>query len=149
MLKLFSCRATSKGLFPVGKLTQSGAEIKFGSRGSWIGLHTDGEMQRVLVRVKGQTFGLSIQKTNAWIILEADDAAPHVYVALGGGIQMLDTRIKPTAWPRSVQSVRLRLSAPSATACRRSARGFDQHRSCRAVACSTVGVLQLCMNFVP
>ena len=58
MLKLLSCRAASKGLFPVGKLTQSGAEVKFGSKGSWIDLHTDGEMQRVLVRVKGQTFWL-------------------------------------------------------------------------------------------
>ena len=53
-------------LLSVGKLT----EVKFGSKGSWIDLHTDGEMQRVHVREKGQTFGLSIQKTNAWIMLE-------------------------------------------------------------------------------
>ena len=42
-----------------GKLTTSGAEVKFGSKGSWIDLHTDIGMQRVPVRVKGKTFGLS------------------------------------------------------------------------------------------
>ena len=35
----------------------------------------------MLVRVKGKTFGLSIQKTNAWIIPETDDATPHAVVA--------------------------------------------------------------------
>ena len=33
------------------------------------------------VRVKGKTFGLSIQKTNAWIIPEAEDAVRHAEVA--------------------------------------------------------------------
>ena len=47
-------------LLSVGKLTKSGAEVKFGSKGSWIDLHADAGMQRVLVRVKGETFGLSI-----------------------------------------------------------------------------------------
>ena len=42
-------------LLSVGKLTKSGAEIKFGSKGSWIDLHTDSGMQRVPVRVKGDT----------------------------------------------------------------------------------------------
>ena len=70
-----------KPLLCVGKLTKSGAEVKFESKGSRIDLHTDSGMQRVLVRVKGNTFGLSIQKTLAWIIPETDDAAPHVEVA--------------------------------------------------------------------
>ena len=65
-------------LLKVGKLTKSGAEVKFGSKGSWIGLHTDHGKQRVLVRVKGKTLGLSIQKDNVWSILETDDAAPNV-----------------------------------------------------------------------
>ena len=65
----------------VGKLTQSSAEVKFGSKGSWIDLHTDTEVQRVLVRVNGKTFGLSTQKTDAWIILETSDSAPHAVVA--------------------------------------------------------------------
>ena len=42
-------------LLSVGKLTKSGAEVKFGSKGSWIDLHTDTGMQRVPVRVKGKT----------------------------------------------------------------------------------------------
>ena len=33
------------------------------------------------VRVKGNTFGLSIQKTDAWIIHETSDPAPHAVVA--------------------------------------------------------------------
>ena len=52
-------------LFSVGKVTKSGAEFKFGSKGSWIDPHNDSGMQRVLVRVKGKTFGISIQKSNA------------------------------------------------------------------------------------
>ena len=55
-------------LLSIGKLTQSGTEVKFGSKGSWIDLHTDPRVQRVPVRVKGKTFGLSIRKTDAWII---------------------------------------------------------------------------------
>ena len=43
-----------------GKITKSGAEVKFGSMGSWIDLHTDRGLQRVLVWVKRKTFGLSI-----------------------------------------------------------------------------------------
>ena len=68
-------------LLCVGKLTMSGAEVKFGSKGSWIDLHTDSGVQRVPVRVKGKTFGLSIQKTDAWIIPENSDPAPHAVVA--------------------------------------------------------------------
>ena len=82
MLKLLSCRATSKrSLLSVGRLTQSGAEVKFGSKGSWIDLHTDTGVQRVPVRVKGKTFGLSIQKTDAWIIPETSGPAPHAVAA--------------------------------------------------------------------
>ena len=33
------------------------------------------------VRVKGNTFGLSVQKTDAWIIPETSDPAPHAVVA--------------------------------------------------------------------
>ena len=33
------------------------------------------------VRVKGKTFDISIQKTDAWIILETSDPAPHAVVA--------------------------------------------------------------------
>ena len=65
----------------MGKLTKSGAEVKFGGKRSWIDLHTYTGMQRVLVPMKGKTFGFSIQKTNAWIIPETDDAAPDVEVA--------------------------------------------------------------------
>ena len=68
-------------LLSVGKLTKNGAELKFGSKGSWIDFHTDTGMQRVLVRLKGKTFGLSIQKTDAWIIPETSDSAPHAAVA--------------------------------------------------------------------
>ena len=56
-LKLLSCS--------VGKLANSGVEVKFGCKGSWIDLHTDTGMQRVPVRVKGKTCGLSIQNTDA------------------------------------------------------------------------------------
>ena len=45
-------------LLRVGTFTQSGAEVKFGSQGSWIDLHTDSALQRVSVRVKGKTIGL-------------------------------------------------------------------------------------------
>ena len=36
-------------VFSVGSLTKSGAEVKFGSKGSWIDLHTDTGTQRVPV----------------------------------------------------------------------------------------------------
>ena len=52
-----------------GKLTMRGAEVKFGSDGSWIDLHTDSGVQRVPVRVKGKTFGPSIQKTDASLVV--------------------------------------------------------------------------------
>ena len=52
----------------VGKLTQSGAEVKFGDKNSWIDLQTDTGVQRVPARVNGKTVGLSMQKTDAWII---------------------------------------------------------------------------------
>ena len=82
MPELPLCRATPKGLFlSVGKLTQSGAEVKFGDKNSWIDLQADTGVQRVPVRVKGKTFGLSIQKTDAWIIPETSDPAPHAVVA--------------------------------------------------------------------
>ena len=68
-------------LLSVGKLTISGAEVRFGSKGSWIDLHTDSGVQRVLVRVKGKTFGLTIQKTDAWIIPGNSDPAPRAVVA--------------------------------------------------------------------
>ena len=57
----FSCRATAEGLLSV--LERSRRAVQKSSseaRGSWIDLHTG--MQRVLVRVEGKTFGLSIQK---------------------------------------------------------------------------------------
>ena len=65
----------------VGKLTQSGAEVKVGDKNSWIDLQTDAGVQRVPVRVKGETFGLSIQKTDAWIIPETSGPALHAVVA--------------------------------------------------------------------
>ena len=37
-------------LLRVGTFTQSGAEVKFGSQGSWIDLHTNSGLQRVSVR---------------------------------------------------------------------------------------------------
>ena len=43
----------TRPLLSVGKLTKSGAEVNFGSQGTWIDLHTDSGLQRVLVRVKG------------------------------------------------------------------------------------------------
>ena len=49
-------------LLSVGKLTESGAEFKFGSKDSWIDLLTDTGIQRVIVRVKGKTFGLDSEK---------------------------------------------------------------------------------------
>ena len=80
MSKLTLCRATSKGLC-VGKLKQSGAEVKFGDKDPWIDRQTDAGVQRVPVQVKGKTFGLSIQKTDAWIIPETSDPAPHAVAA--------------------------------------------------------------------
>ena len=49
-------------LVSVGKLTQSGAEVKFGSEGSWSDLHTDTGLQRVLVRAKGKTLASRSRK---------------------------------------------------------------------------------------
>ena len=51
-------------LLSVGKQMKSGAEVKFGSKGSWIDFHTDSGLQRVPVRVKGMTSGLYIQNTD-------------------------------------------------------------------------------------
>ena len=68
-------------LLSVGMLTQSGAEVKSGDKNSWIDLQTDAGVHRVPVRVKGKTFGLSIQKTDAWIIPETSDPAPQAEVA--------------------------------------------------------------------
>ena len=68
-------------LLSVGELTQSGAEVKFGDKNSWIDLQTNSGVQRVPVRVKGKTSGLLIQKTDAWIIPETSDPAPHAAVA--------------------------------------------------------------------
>ena len=58
-----------------------GAEDRFGDKNSWIDLQTGAGVQHVPVRVKGKPFGLSIQKTDAWIIPETSDPAPHVVVA--------------------------------------------------------------------
>ena len=74
---LFTQGAVKGPLLSVGKLTKSGAEVKLGSKGSWIDLHTDTGMQRVPMRVKSNTFVLTIQKTDAWIIAETSDPAPH------------------------------------------------------------------------
>ena len=60
----------------MGKLTKSGADVKSGSKGSWIDLHTDSGLQRVPVRAKGKNFGLSVLKTSAWIIPEAEEPNP-------------------------------------------------------------------------
>ena len=65
----------------VGKFTKSGVEVKFGERNSWINLPRDAGIQRVPVRVKGKTFGLSIQKIDVWIIPETRGPAPHAVVA--------------------------------------------------------------------
>ena len=48
----FVQRDVKRPLLSVGKLTKSGAEVTFGSKGSWIDLHTDSGVQRVCVRVK-------------------------------------------------------------------------------------------------
>ena len=68
-------------LLSVGKLTQSGAEVKFGNKNSWIDLQTDSGVQRVPVRGKGKIFGLTIRKTDAWIIPKNSDPAPRAVVA--------------------------------------------------------------------
>ena len=78
----FRAGRRQKAFLSVAKLTMSGAEVKFGSKGSWIDLHTDSGVQRVPVRVKGKTFGLTIRKTDAWIIPENSDPAPRAVVAL-------------------------------------------------------------------
>ena len=77
----FVQRDVKRPLLSVGKLTQSGAEVKFGDKNSWIDLQTDTGVQRVPVRVKGKTFDLSIQKSDAWIIPENSDPAPRAVVA--------------------------------------------------------------------
>ena len=51
------------------------------AKGSWIDLHTGTGVHRVLVRVKGKTFGLLIQNADAWIIPETSAPAPHAVVA--------------------------------------------------------------------
>ena len=108
-------------LLSVGKLTRSGAEVKFWSKGSWIDLHTDNGVHRVPVRVKGKTFGLSIQRTNAWIIPETDDAAPYAEVALvdeeiGRGEQPVPAPAAREAVaaprPEETQGMRLEREAP-------------------------------------
>ena len=71
---LFVQSDVKRPLHSVGKLTKSGAEVKFGSKGSWINLHIDSGLQLVPVRLNGKTFGLSIQKSSASIIPETDDA---------------------------------------------------------------------------
>ena len=73
----FLCRATSKGLFSVSESSRRvvQSQVRRRTHGSIAGV------QRVPVRVKGKTFGLSIQKTTAWITPETDDAAPHAEVA--------------------------------------------------------------------
>ena len=52
------CRVTSKDTFSVW----SDAEVKFGSKGSWIDLHTDNGLQRLLVRVTGPAPGSSLKQ---------------------------------------------------------------------------------------
>ena len=43
-----------------------GVPDEFGSKGSYTDLHTDSGVQRVPLRVKSKTFGLTIWKTDAW-----------------------------------------------------------------------------------
>ena len=97
-------------LLSVGKLTKSGAEVKFGRKGSWVDLHTDTGMQRVLVRVKGETFGLSIQKTDASIIPGTSGPARRAVVAAAPrpeetqGMRLeREARDFAAAWQRSRQ----------------------------------------------
>ena len=78
---LFVQSDVKRPLLSVGKFRQSGAEIKFGDKNSWIDLQTDAGVQNVSVRVKGKTFGLSIKKSDAWIIPETSDPAPHAVAA--------------------------------------------------------------------
>ena len=78
---LFVQSDVKRPLLSVGKLTQSGAEVKFGDKNSWIDRQADSGVQRGLVRVKEKTFGLSIHKTAAWIIHQTSDPAPHAVVA--------------------------------------------------------------------
>ena len=67
-----------RSLLRVGKLTQSGAKVKFGDKEL---MDLSSNRHWSAVRVKGNTFGLSIQKTDAWIIPETSDPAPHAVVA--------------------------------------------------------------------
>ena len=46
---LFVQSDVKRHLLSVGQLTKSGVEVKFSSKGSWIDLHTDSGLQRVLV----------------------------------------------------------------------------------------------------
>ena len=103
-------------LLSVGKLTQGGAEVKFGDENSCIDLQTGVGVQRVLVRVKAKTLGLSIQKTDAWVIPETSHPAPHAVVApadeeIGRAAQPIPAPAAPEAaaapGPDETQGMRL------------------------------------------
>ena len=107
-------------LLSVGKLTQSGADVKFGDKNSWIDLQTDAGVQRVLVRVKGNTFGLSVPKTDAWIIPDTTDPVPHAAAApvdeeMGRAEQPVPAPAAPEAaaapGPEETQGMRLEREA--------------------------------------
>ena len=99
------------------------------------GLHNDSGLQRVLVRVKGKICGLSIQKTNAWIIPETDDATPRAEVApadkeIGRGVApdphpaALEAAAAPR--PEETQGVRLEREARDLAAVWQSSRQLGQ-----------------------
>ena len=122
-------------LLSVGKLTMSGAEVKFGSKGSWIDRDTDSGLQRVPVRVKGKPFGFSIQKTNAWIIPETSGQVPHAVVApvdeeIGRAEQPNPAPVAQEAEaarrPEETQGMRLEREARDLAAAKQSSRQLGQ-----------------------
>ena len=138
--RLLPCRATSKRpLLSVGKLTQSGAVQKSSSEAKAHGLIFTLSLECNVclcdVRVKGKTLGLSIQKTDAWVIRETSDPAPHAAVApVDEEIGRAEAPIPPTAAPEvaaapraeETQGVRLEREARDLAAVWQSSRQFGQ-----------------------
>ena len=98
----FSCRATSKGLFSVLERSRR-AVLKSSSEARVHGLI----FTMTLECNAGKTFGFSIQKSDAWIIPETSDPAPHAVVApVDEEVGRAEQPIPPPAAPEAAAAPR-------------------------------------------